>query len=157
MINLTLPRFQRLNRATLITALAAGAAADLAWEVWARAVTPLLVGGPLQPAALVQSVFGFENWPLAEFIHALVGVVFFPLGYLLLAQPLARAILPALPWWAVGIGFGIGLWVFALYVMAHLFAGLPPFLGFIPLAWASLAGHVLFGVVCATVVRWRHD
>lgn len=149
-------QFRRPDRATLITALAAGAAADLAWEVWARAVTPLLVGGPLQPAALVQSVFGFESWPLAELVHAVVGVVFYPLGYLFVAQPLARALMPALPWWAVGIGFGTGLWVFALYVMAHLFAGLPAFLGFIPLAWASLAGHVLFGVVCAAVVRWRH-
>jgi hypothetical protein len=145
-----------VDRTTLITALAAGAAADLAWEVWARAVTPLLVGGPLQPAALVQSVFGFQNVLLAEFVHAVVGVVFYPLGYLFVAQPLARAMVPALPWWAVGIGFGIGLWVFALYVMAHLFAGLPAFLGFIPLAWASLAGHMLFGVVCAAVVRWRH-
>jgi hypothetical protein len=145
-----------LDRATLITAIAAGAAADIVWELWARAVTPLLVGGPLQPASLVQSVFGFQNWPLAELIHAVVGVVFYPLGYLFVAQPLARALLPALPWWAVGIGFGVGLWVFALYGMAHLIAGLPPFLGFIPLAWASLAGHIVFGVVCAAVVRWRH-
>jgi len=149
-------QLQPLDRATLITAVTAGAAADLAWEVWARAVTPLLVGGPLQPAALVQSVFGFENWLLAELIHAVVGVVFYPLGYVFVAQPLARVLVPGLPWWAVGAGFGAGLWVFALYVMAHLFAGLPAFLGFIPLAWASLAGHTLFGVVCASVVRWRH-
>jgi hypothetical protein len=53
-----------------------------------------------------------------------------------------------------GIGFGTGLWVFALYVMAHLFAGLPPFLGFITLTWASLIGHILFGTVVAFVVRF---
>ena len=140
---------------TLATAVMAGAAADLVWEGWARLVTPLLVGGPLQPAALVQSVLGFQNWPLAEAIHLVVGVVFYPLGYLFVARPLARAIVPVLPWWLVGIGFGLGLWVFALYVMAHLFAGLPPFLGFIPLAWASCAGHAIFGLVTAIVVRWR--
>ena len=47
------------------------------------------------------------------------------------------------------------MWIFALYIMAHLIAGLPPFLGFIPLTWASLVGHLLFALVLAWVVRWR--
>jgi hypothetical protein len=149
--------FPPATLATLGLAVLAGGAADLVWEGWARYVTPLLVGGPLQPAALVQSVFGFRNWFWAEVIHAVVGVVFYPLGYLYIARPLARILTPFLPWWAVGIGFGLGLWVFALYVMAHLIAGLPAFLNFIPLAWASCAGHVLFGVVTAAVVRWRES
>ncbi len=139
----------------LITAILAGAAADLAWEFWARVITPFWVGGPLQPAALIQSVFGFRNLFAAEVIHGVTGVVFYPLGYLFFARPVARAVTPFLPWWIVGIGFGIGLWVFALYVMAHLLAGLPPFLGFITLTWASLVGHMIFGLVTAAVVRWR--
>ncbi|WP_209015382.1 hypothetical protein [Roseibium limicola] len=140
---------------TLVTAVLAGLAADITWEVWARVFTPLWVGGPLQPAALVQSVFGFKNLLLAEAIHACVGIVAYPLAYLFVARPIARIVTPFLPWWCVGIGFGIGLWVFALYVMAHIFAGLPPFLGFGQLAWASLVGHMGFGVVCAAVVKWR--
>jgi len=145
-----------LTLATLATAIMAGVAADLSWEVWARLIAPLWVGGPLQPAALVQSVFGFQNVVLGEIVHAVVGVLFYPLGYLFIARPLARALVPFLPWWLVGAGFGIGLWVFALYVMAHIFAGLPAFLGFIALTWASLVGHVIFGVVTAGVVRLRH-
>ncbi|MEP4030809.1 hypothetical protein [Roseibium polysiphoniae] len=147
--------FPPLTLATLLTAVLAGFAADVTWEFWARVLTPFWVGGPLQPAALVQSVFGFQNWPLAEAIHAFVGIVAYPLGYLFVARPIARVVTPFLPWWVVGIGFGVGLWVFALYVMAHIFAGLPPFLGFGQLAWASLVGHVLFGIVAAGVVRWR--
>jgi hypothetical protein len=147
--------FPPLDRRLLVTALLAGLAADLAWEVWARGITPLWVGGPLEPAALVETVFGFRNRPLAELIHLVVGVLFYPLGYLYVARPAARVLTPFLPWWAVGIGFGLGLWVFALYVMAHLIGGLPAFLGFIPLAWASCGGHVLFGVVTAWVVRRR--
>lgn len=147
--------FPPIAWATLVTAVLAGAAADVSWEVWARLITPLWVGGPLQPAALVQSVFGFQSWLLAEAIHLIVGVVFYPLGYLYVARPLARVLVPFLPWWVVGIGFGIGLWVFALYVMAHLIAGLPAFLNFIPLAWASLFGHAIFGLVTAIVVRGR--
>lgn len=140
---------------TLITILMAGIVADVSWEIWARVFTPLWVGGPLQPAALVQSVFGFKDLFLAEVIHAVVGIVFYPIGYLYIARPLARVIIPALPWWIIGPCFGVGLWVFALYVMAHIFAGLPPFLGFITLTWASLVGHVIFGFMTALIVKVR--
>ncbi|MCB1353659.1 MAG: hypothetical protein KDK03_13080 [Rhodobacteraceae bacterium] len=149
------PLFPVAGRTLLFTVLLSGLAADLVWEIWARGITPLLVGGPLQPAALVQSVFGFRNWPLAEAIHAFVGVVCYPLGWLFIARPLQRALLPGLPLVLAGAGFGLGLWVFALYVMAHLLAGLPAFLGFGSLAWASLAGHLLFGITVALVSGWR--
>jgi len=151
--------FPPITRDLVITALIAGMAADLTWEVWARAITPFLpgVGGPLEPAALVQSVFGLKSRFLAEIIHLVVGFVFYPLGYLFIARPLAQAIVPALPWWFVAAGFGVGLWTFALYVMAHLIAGLPPFLGFIPLAWASFGGHVIFGLVVGLVVNLREE
>lgn len=135
------------------TIVTAGIAADITWEIWARLITPLLVGGPLEPAALVQSVFGFNNLLLAEAIHAITGIIFYPIGYLFIARPLQRLIFPKLPLLLTGIGFGIGLWVFALYVMAHIFAGLPAFLGFIPLTWASLVGHIFFGTVVAFTVR----
>ena len=151
--------FPVFNSRTIATSLLAGIAADVTWEIWARVITPLLpgVGGPLQPAALVQSVFGFHNLALGEAIHLTVGFVFYPIGYLLIARPLQRAIIPNLPWLLTAAGFGVGLFIFALYVMAHLIAGLPAFLGWIPLAYASLAGHILFGIVVGTVVKWRED
>lgn len=70
--------FPPLTKATLVTSLLAGAAADVAWEFWARVITPLLpgVGGPLEPAALVQSVFGFQSLLVAEVIHLVVGFGF---------------------------------------------------------------------------------
>ena len=151
------PAMPVLTRRLIVTALLSGLAADLTWEFWARVITPLWFGGPLQPAALIQSVFGFRNNGLAEVIHAVVGIVFYPLGYLFIARPLQRLVVPGLPVLLTGVGFGIGLWVFALYVMAHLIAGLPAFLDFITLTWASLVGHVLFGVIVALVVRARGD
>ena len=147
--------FPALTAATFVTAILAGLAADIVWEIWARGITPFLVGGPLEPAALVQGVFGLQSRAIAEVIHAVVGVVFYPLGYLFIARPLQRAILPGLPWWLTALAYGVGLWIFALYIMAHLFAGQPPFLGFIPLTWASLAGHLLFALTLAFVVRTR--
>jgi hypothetical protein len=142
---------------TLVTALLGGVAADVTWEVWARLLTPLLVGGPLEPAALVQSVFGLQSRLVAEIIHLVVGFAFYPLGYLFIARPLARLVTPWAPWWLVALAYGVGLWIFALYIMVHLIADLPAFLGFIPLAWASLVGHLLFALVLAWVVRWRES
>lgn len=149
------PLLPALDRRLVVTILVAGLSADLAWEVWARGVTPFLVGGPLEPAGLVQSVFGLSSRFVAELIHLLVGVVAYPIGYVFVARPLQRALFPGLPLLVTAIGYGIGLWIFALYVMAHLIAGLPAFLGFIPLTWASLAGHLIFGLVVAGVVAWR--
>lgn len=149
------PLFPVVDRTLIATLLLAGLAADVGWEVWARGITPLLVGGPLQPAALVQSVFGFQNWALAEAIHIVTGLVFYPVGYLFIVRPLKMALLPKLPVVLTGAGFGVGLWIFALYVMAHLIAGLPAFLNFVPLAWASLAGHVIYGILVALVVEAR--
>ena len=149
--------FPPLTVTTLVTALLAGAAADLTWEVWARIITPLIpgVGGPLEPAALVQSVFGLQSMLVGEIIHLVVGFAFYPLGYLFVARPLQRLIIPGLPWYLTALGFGAGLFVFALYVMAHLIAGFPPFLGWVPLSFCSLAGHLLFGLIVGIVVKMR--
>lgn len=144
-----------LTARTIVTALLAGVAADVTWEVWARLLTPLWVGGPLEPAALVQSVFGLQSRALGEVIHLTVGFLFYPLGYLFIARPIARAVAPWAPWWLVSLAYGVGLWIFALYIMAHLIAGLPAFLGFIPLTWASLVGHLLFALVLGFVVKLR--
>ena len=152
--------FPQLTGRTLATLLIAGLAADITWEVWARLITPLFVGGPLEPAALVQSVFGLESRLAGEIIHLVVGLVFYPIGYLFIARPLQRLIIPGLPWLVTALGFGAGLFIFALYVMAHLIAGFPPFLGWVPLAWCSLFGHLLFGLIVGIVVHLRegaHD
>ncbi|MCJ8237455.1 hypothetical protein [Peteryoungia algae] len=149
------PVLPRLSGRLLTTIVIAGLVADMTWEIWARGITPLLVGGPLEPAGLIQSVFGFQNRFAAEIIHAIVGIILYPIGYLFIARPLQRMIFPRLPLFLTGLGFGTGLWIFALYVMAHLIAGFPPFLGFIPLTWVSLVGHWLFGLIVAYVVWFR--
>jgi hypothetical protein len=138
------------------TILLSGLASEIVWEVWARLITPLWVGGPLEPAALVQSVFGLSSRFAAELIHFMVGLLAYPFGYIFIALPLARAIVPFLPWWTVALGYGVGLWIFALYIMAHLIAGLPAFLDWHPIAWASLGGHLLFSLAGAAVVKARH-
>ena len=149
--------FPPLTARIIATALMAGLASDLTWEFWARVLTPLMPGvdGPLEPAALVQSVFGLQSRFAGEVIHFVVGVAFYPLGYLYVARPLQRLIIPGVPWFLTALGFGAGLFVFALYIMAHLIAGFPAFLGWVPLAWCSLFGHLLFGLITGFVVLMR--
>lgn len=139
----------------VVTLVLAGIASTLVWEIWARVITPLIIGGPLSPAGLVKSVFGTSSTFLAETIHFITGILAYPLGYLLVARPLKVLLLPALPWWLLGLLYGFALFVFALYVMAHLVAGFPAFLGWGGLTQVSLAGHLLFAVVIAAVVQLR--
>ena len=60
-----------------------------------------------------------------------------------------------MPWLAAAALYGVVLWAFALYVMAHLVAGMPAFLGWTGITWVALWGHVLFAVVAAAVARVR--
>lgn len=131
------------------------------WEMFARAITPLVIGGPLEPVGLIKSVFaktfGIDKLATvsAQQIHYITGIIGYPLGYVLIARPVAKSITPFLPWWIVAAVYGVALWVFALYIMAYWFAGFPAFLGFGTLSWISLAGHVLMALGFGAIIRER--
>ena len=55
-----------------------------------------------------------------------------------IAKPIADRVVPNLPWFVTAIAYGVVLWVFALYVMAHLVAGDKPFLGWGGITWVAL-------------------
>ena len=123
------------------------------WEVFARFLTPIFVGGPLQPASLVislfQNVLGFNpGRPAAEVIHYLTGIVFYPIGYYILTRYIISfgALIDGIVW-------GVITWILALGVFATA-AGLPFMLGFIKLSWFSLIGHVIYGVVAVWMFTW---
>ncbi len=143
----------------LLTMLLAGAVATVAFDFYGQSLSPALGFAMLAPVPLAKStlaaLFGIQSDAGANFLHYVAGLVAYPLGYMLIAEPLARRVAPGLGWLVVAVAYGIGLWVFAMYVMAHLVAGLPAFLGFTGITWVALVGHVLFAVVAATVIRWR--
>lgn len=154
----------------LITALIAGAVSLTVWEVWAKVFAPLYMGGALSPVGLVKSSLGIGNDTFAPVfsasakavgnaaangIHLLTGLIFYPLGYMLAARPISKSVMPALPWWVTGAVYGVALYVFAMYIMAHFFAGFPPFFGFNALSQASLIGHTMLGIAIAGVVEAR--
>jgi hypothetical protein len=137
-----------ISTGTLLRILAAGGAGLVVWEVFARLVAPLWLGHPLEPTALIEMALGVSGMP-AQILHLVTGLVFFPAGYVLAFRPLAGRFAPGLSWPLLGAGYGVALWVFAMYGMASLLGGAPPFLGFGAVAWASLVGHVLLGLALA--------
>ena len=71
----------------------------------------------------------------------------------MIAEPIRAKLTPFVPSMAAAAIYGVGLWIFALYFMAHLVSGFAAWLGFTVITWVALVGHVLFAVVCA--VGWN--
>lgn len=70
-----------------------GYIALMAWEIWARTITDWVVGGPLEPPALVVSLV--QNWTgyelrfsVATFIHYAAGIFGYPLAYYVISRSL---------------------------------------------------------------------
>lgn len=144
---------------TLWTVLIAGALALVAFDFFGQSLSPALGYATLAPVplanAVISTVFGSGWRPGAEALHYAAGVFAYPLGWLLIARPLWKAIAPRLPLIVPAVAYGVVLWVFALYVMAHLIAGNAPFLGFTGITWVALWGHILFALVAAWVMEYR--
>ena len=137
--------------------LTAGALATIAFDLFGQGLSPLFGFAKLAPVGLANGTLNavFDSSPkgAADALHIMTGLLAYPLGYLLIARPIAGKILPNLHWSLVAISYGIGLWVFALYGMAHLVTGLKPFLGFTGITWVALWGHILFALVAAWVLE----
>ena len=159
-----------LDRHTLLTLVVSGAFATLAFDLFGQTISPMLkslspfLGAKLAPVALANQSLGVITGLGTKFIsangighamHLLTGLLFYPIGYLFVAKPISRLLFPS-PWWLTGIAYGVALWVFALYVMAHLVAGNPAFLGWSGITWVALWGHIVFALVIAWIVRARH-
>lgn len=164
--------FPSVDRKTIVTLLVSGAFAILAFDLFGQTISPLLkgivptLGAKLAPVGLANQSLGvitglggkvISQYGIGHMMHLLTGLLVYPIGYMFVARPLSLKVLPALPWWIVGAAYGIVLWVFALYVMAHLVAGNPAFLGWSGITWVALWGHVLFGIVLAAFAKYRHE
>jgi hypothetical protein len=144
---------------TVFTLLSAGALATIAFDTFGQALSPLFGYAKLAPVGLagatLKNVFGANPAGAAYLLHTLTGLVFYTLGYFLIARPVQRIVMPRLHWSLTAVAYGIALWVFALYIMAHLVAGMPAFLGFTGITWVALWGHIVFAVVAAAVIETR--
>lgn len=162
-----------LNGATLATILISGAFATLAFDLFGQTISPMLksvlspyLGAKLAPVALANQSLGVITGLGTKFIsangighlmHLITGLLLYPIGYMFIARPISKKIAPFIPWWGTGVAYGIALFIFALYIMAHLVAGNPPFLGWGGITWVALWGHIVFGLVIAAFVHKRHE
>ena len=148
-----------LTKDTAITVLTAGAFATIAFDAFGQALSPLFGYARLAPVGLagasIKAIFGSNPAGAAHLLHYLTGIVFYAIGWFAIARPLQRAILPNLPWYLTAVAYGVALWVFALYVMAHLVTGNKPFLGFTGITWVALWGHIVYALVAAWVMETR--
>lgn len=137
----------------------AGALATIAFDLFGQGISPALGFANLAPVGLanstLQALFGAPWTPGAEILHHFTGLIAYPLGWVLIARPLWRRAAPGAHWAVAAAAYGLGLWVFALFVMAGLVAGLPFFLGFTGIAWVALAGHALFALVAVWALETR--
>ncbi len=151
--------FPALSLQTLATIIVAGSIATIAFDLFGQAISPMLGFASLAPVPLAtrtwEVVFGNAYGPGGHLLHYIAGVVAYPIGWMFIWRPVMERIAPQLNWFLSATFYGVALWVFALYVMAHLVAGNPPFLGFIQLTWVALVGHILYAWVVALVERQR--
>ncbi|MEM1401674.1 MAG: hypothetical protein AAGF58_17420 [Pseudomonadota bacterium] len=153
--------FPKVNASTAWTVLLAGAMATVAFDLFGQSLSPMAGFSKLTPVGLangvIAAVFGSGYQPGAYLLHLLAGLIAYPVGWLFIARPIAQRVTPFLHWSVTSAVYGVGLWIFALYFMAHLVAGNAPFLGFSQIAWVALVGHILFAMVAAWVVAWREE
>lgn len=147
-----------LSAYTLVTMIVAGCVATIAFDLYGQAISPMLGFASLAPVPLATQtwgvLFGEAYGPGGHLLHYVAGIIAYPIGWMLIWRPIVHSVVP-LPWLISAVLYGVALWVFALYIMAHLVAGNPAFLGFTGITWVALAGHILFAVVAAIVVRAR--
>lgn len=169
MATLSLPK---INAKLLTTALIAGAFATIGFDLFGQSISPMLksiaspyLGAKLAPVPLANQAVGvitglggktIGSLGIGHAVHALTGLLLYPLGYALAARPISNAIVK-LPWWVTGAVYGVFLFVFALYGMAHLVAGNPPFLGWGGITWVALWGHIIFGLIIAGFFNYRNE
>ena len=147
-----------LSATTVMTVLLAGSFATVAFDLFGQAISPMAGYAKLAPVGLangtIKALLGTKIAGGGYALHMLVGLLAYPLGWLLIARPLADRITPWMPKILVAIAYGIGLWVFALYIMAHLVVGMKPFLGFTGITWVALAGHVVYAIAFLGAWEW---
>lgn len=91
---------------------------------------------------------------IMPYLHWLVGIVVYPLAYVLLARPIARVVFFGIPWWVLGAIFGAAIWAAVHYGFGHFVNGAPmPHTAFDTTLQTSLIAHVCYGVVLSALLR----
>lgn len=143
---------------TVMKVILAGSVATVAFDLFGQALSPMAGYAKLAPVGLangtINALLGTKIAGGGYLLHMIVGLLAYPLGWLLIAKPLSDRVTPWMPKVLVAAAYGIGLWVFALYIMAHWVVGMKPFLGFTGITWVALVGHILYALAFVSAWDW---
>lgn len=147
-----------INLQTVALIVLSGAVGTLAFDLWGKAIAPLLGLGSLAPVGLARGFLGALGLPNSaawgNFMHLfLVGVIAYPVGWLFIARPIMGRVVPGMHWTIASTLYGVALWIFAIGFIAWI-AGNPAFLGFARITWVALAGHVFYAIAAAATVQY---
>ncbi len=146
------------NSNVLISIIFAGAVGTVAFDAFGQGLSPLTGNAKLAPVGLagstLKAIIGSNPKGLAYLLHIFTGLIAYPLGWYLVARPIWQATLPRLHWSVPAAAYGVVLWAFALYGMAHLVAGMKPFLGWSGITWVALWGHIVYALAAVPVIEY---
>lgn len=128
--------------------IGAGVIATIVLAIFMEGIARIVLGGPMKPAALICQALGWDSsllW-LGEILHYGLGVIGFPIGYIVF-----KVITGMKSGVASGLVWGFILWVAAGTVMM-MAAGQPLFFGFGKTMVASLVAHLAYGGVLGAVL-----
>lgn len=150
--------FPTISTNTLMLILFSGAIGTMAFDIFGRAISPMLGYASLAPVGLARGFLGQlglpNGAPYGHLMHLfVVGMLAYPIGWLFVARPFFRRFAPTAPWIATSVVYGVGLWVFAIGGIAT-FAGNKPFLGFTGITYVALVGHVVYAIAGAAAVTY---
>jgi uncharacterized membrane protein YagU involved in acid resistance len=115
--------------------------------VFMSKVAPVVLGQPMDPAAIVNKMLGLaDGASIGVIMHFMLGLVIFPLGYML--YPFRH--FPG-PQFTRGLLYGVILATLAGAVMFPL-AGVPMFLGSLKGAIALYMVHMLYTALVAAII-----
>lgn len=146
--------FAKVSEAVLGNArrwIVAGVAGTLVLVVFMEGIARVVLGAPMKPSGLILQVLGWDPsmlW-LAEIVHYGLGLIVFPVGFVVFRTLVARGSTLVL-----GLAWGVVLWLAAAVVVAPA-AGMPPFFGGGPILVASLVAHLAYGATLGAVYARR--
>lgn len=128
--------------------IGAGVIATVVLAIFMEGIARIVLGGPMKPAALICQALGWDSsmlW-LGEILHYGLGVIGFPIGYIIF-----KVITGMKSGVASGLVWGFILWIAAGTIMM-MAAGQPLFFGFGKTMVASLVAHLAYGGVLGAVL-----
>lgn len=125
--------------------LIAGVVGTVILYVFMEVMAPKMLGAPMRPGDMICDILGCSG-AVGHALHYLLGLVLFPLGYVIVA-----GILGLTPSLGLGVAWGFVLFLGAVMVVAPM-SGRGMFFGAMKLTMSALMAHLFYGVALGVLI-----